>query len=178
MSEKTNLTTSFLDTYPLGNIRRNHGLEHATLHVLARRFPQTHLAGHSDVNGFWIVGQITLEALQSAVEEALARLNKGEARLAIHPNCGTNLVTSGVLAGLAGGGAMFGAGKRTQDKFERLPLAIAFATLALLVAQPLGAYLQSQITTSGIPGALQVVAIQPRSRGRVPAYRVLTRDRV
>lgn len=171
----------FVQSGPLDRIRRNHGLEHATLHVLARRLPRVPLAGHSDSGGFWIVVQASLQDpqaslsdVQNAVDEALRRLRTGESDLAVHPNCGTNFVTSGILAGVAASLAMFGAGRKTRDKIERLPLAISLATLTLVSAQPLGLRIQERYTTSGEPGDLQVVSIAARQRGRLLAYRVVT----
>jgi hypothetical protein len=167
--------SSVLDLKPVSRIRRNHGLEHATLHVLSERFPRTSLAGHSDAGGFWIVGDISQDDLQEAVTTALARLNSGEVELAVHPNCGTNFVTSGTFAGIAASMAMFGAGKRMRDKLERVPLAASLATLALVAAQPLGLYLQEKYTTSGIPGNLEIVEISQSPRKQINAYRVSTR---
>ena len=114
---------TILDLPMLSRIRRNHGLEHATLHLLARRFPRKPMGGYSDPGGFWIVGSVPTEALQEAIEEALTRMRAGEHNLAIHPNCGTNFITAGTLAGLSGALAMVGVGRRWQDKLERLPLA-------------------------------------------------------
>lgn len=167
--------SSVLDLKPVSRIRRNHGLEHATLHVLSERFPRTSLAGHSDAGGFWILGDISQDDLQEAVTTALARLNSGEVELAVHPNCGTNFVTSGTFAGIAASMAMFGAGKRMRDKLERVPLAASLATLALVAAQPLGLYLQEKYTTSGIPGDLKIVEISQSPRKQINAYRVSTR---
>jgi hypothetical protein len=175
MSENlSELFQSVLDIEPLARVRRNHGLEHATLNMLSRRFPRKSMAGHSNLSGFWILGDISTEDLQSAVDEALERLQNGERNLAVHPNCGTNFVTTGVLAGLAGGLAMFGAGKRVRDKLERLPLAMVLATLTLILTQPLGSLVQERVTTSGDPGGLSVVEIVPTQRGRLKAHRVVT----
>lgn len=175
MSIQSSSTNPLLiDSAPLGRIRRNHGLEHATLHILARRFGHRPFAGHSDLGGFWIVGDVTTEELREAVQEALLRLQRGERHLAIHPNCGTNFVTAGVLAGVAGASAMLGAKPGVRDKLERLPLAAVLATIALIASQPLGMYLQANVTTSGEPGALQVVDIRPKKRGRLKTHRVTT----
>ena len=106
--------------------------------MLAERHPGRPLAGHSDLGGFWIIGDLSVEELASAIQEARARLESGESKLAVHPNCGTNFATSGVLAGLAAAVVMFGVGKRARDNLDRLPLAILVATLALIVSQPLG----------------------------------------
>ena len=171
----SNQFLSLLDFPILSRIRRNHGLEHATLNVLAQRHPNQPMGGHSDLNGFWIVGNFSTEEMRSAVEEALVRLRGGERKLAVHPNCGTNIATSGVMAGSVAGLAMMGAGERPRDKLERLPMAITLATLSLIVAQSLGPAIQERITTSGDPGGLKVLDVIPRQRGKLTAHRVLTR---
>jgi hypothetical protein len=109
---ETPLFKSFLSVPMVSRIRRNHGLEHATLHVLSKRHPGVNLAGHSDARGFWLVGDVPIEDVQEAIEEALSRMRGGEHNLAVHQNCGTNFVTAGSLAGLAAGVAMLGSGKR------------------------------------------------------------------
>lgn len=171
----SNLFEMVLGSFPVSRVRRNHGLEHATLHILAERHPRTSLAGHSDLGGFWILGEVDIEDMQNAVEEALKRLNNGEEELAVHPNCGTNFVTAGTFAGVAASMAMFGAGRRFRDKLERIPLAASLATLALMLAQPIGMQIQERVTTSGKPGDLQVVEIFASPRGRIKAHRVITR---
>jgi hypothetical protein len=165
---------SILDTPWLSRTRRNHGLEHATLHILAKRYPKTSLAGHSDLNGFWILGDVPTDEIHSAVRQALQRLKNGEHELAVHPNCGTNFATAGVSAGLAASLVMFGAGRRLRDNLERVPLAITMATLALIISQPLGMRIQRRITTSGDPGDMQIVEIKSSQRGRIKAHRVIT----
>lgn len=157
-------------------IRRNHGLEHATLNILSQRYNKRNLAGHSDAGGFWVLGEVEIEDVYEAVEEARARLNDGEKNLAIHRNCGTNFVTSGVLAGLAAGVAMFGAGKRRRDKLERLPISMLLATLTLIFSQPLGFVIQERVTTSAELVGLQVVEIVASRKGGVKAHRVVTRS--
>jgi Domain of unknown function (DUF6391) len=157
----------------INRVRRNHGLEHSTLHVLSEHFPGRSLAGHSDVSGFWIMGEVSLDDVYQAVEEALKRLRNGERKLAIHPNCGTNYVVSGVLAGVTGGLAMLGAKPSWQSKLERLPMAATLATLVLILSQPLGYKLQ-ELTTSSQPGDLRVIEISAKHRGNIKAYRVVT----
>jgi hypothetical protein len=159
----------------LSRLRRNHGLEHASLHVLTHKYPNTKLAGHSDGRGFWLLGDVSIEDVRDAVDEALRRMRSGEGSLAIHQNCGTNFVTAGMLAGLAAGLSMLGVGQRTRDKVERLPLAMSLATLALIFAQPLGFLVQEQLTTCGEPGNLQVTEIIATRRSRINAFRIMTR---
>jgi len=167
--------SDILELPVFSRIRRNHGLEHATLHTLATSLPHTMLAGHSDMGGFWIIGDVPRDVLHTAVQEAITRLRSGESALAIHPNCGTNIVTAGALAGLAGGMAMLGSGKRIRDQLARLPIAAMLATIALIIAQPLGLLLQERITTSGKPGSLEVTSISHRMQGRLTIHRIQTR---
>lgn len=159
----------------VSRVRRNHGLEHATLHILSDRYPRTPLGGHSDVNGFWIVGNVPTEAIGEAVAQALARLQAGEENLAIHPNCGTNYAASGLLVGVLAWLAMLGSGNRWREKLERLPMVVSLVTIGLILVQPLGFLLQAKLTTSGTPGALTVTEITPLRRGGLLTHRVITR---
>lgn len=164
-----------LDWGPFSQVRRNHALEHATLQVLTEKNPHLRMAGYSDPRGFWLVGEIDTAQVEQSAEEALNRLRGGEANLAIHPNCGTNLVTTGFLAGGFAWLGMLGSGRRTQDKIERLPMIISLVTLAILMAQPLGPYLQAHVTTSAETRGMEIVRVERRQRGDVPLHRVLTR---
>ena len=84
---------------PLSLVRRNHGLEHATLNLLAVTSPHHSFAGHSDSKGFWIIGDVSTDTLLETVQSALQRMKAGESSLAVHANCGTNYVTAGLIAG-------------------------------------------------------------------------------
>ena len=168
--------TSFqtlLETPWLLRTRRNHGLEHATIHVLTEKNARRSVAGHSDAGGFWLLGELSTEETRQAVDEALARLRAGERWLAVHPNCGTNLMTSGVVSGLAGALAMRGANPRGAW-LERLPLAALLSILALLASRPLGTRLQQRVTTSGDPGPLQIINVRLSQRGNLTMHRVET----
>ena len=167
--------SAVLNSPTLSRIRRNHGLEHATLSMLSKRFPNQALAGYSYPGGFWLVCDVSTETIQEAVEEALGRLQNGEHELAIHPGCGTNYLTTGVLAALGAGLAMLGAGKRWRDRLERLPLAFALATMGVIISQPLGRILQEQVTTDGVPGALHVIEIMRYEQGGLVLNRIRTR---
>jgi len=169
-----NLIQSILNNHSVSRIRRNHGLEHATLTILAQRFPNTPMAGRSSTRGFWLLGEVSTDAVQEAATEALNRMKAGEHHLAVHPHCGTNYVISGTLAGMAGATAMSGVGPRFRDKLDRIPLAASLATLALIVSQPLASMMQAHLTTSGEPGDLEVVEIIPTRRGGIMAHRVVT----
>ncbi len=171
----TNPIESILNQRSVSRIRRNHGLEHATLTILAQRFPNTSMAGRSNTSGFWLLGDVPTEAVQEAAEEGLERMKAGEHHLAVHPHCGTNYVVSGTLAGLAGATAMAGVGPRFRDKLDRLPLAASLATLALIASQPLAWLMQSRLTTSGEPGDLEIDEVVATRRGGITAHHVITK---
>lgn len=111
-----------------------------------------------------------------ASQEALNRLRQGDSYLAIHPNCGTNLITAGMLAGSAAFLSLIGIGKSSwRDRLNRLPLAIIGTTVALILAQPLGMAAQRRLTTSGNPGDLEIVSVRRIRATRPALHRVLTR---
>jgi len=160
----------------LSRIRRNHGLEHATLNLLAKSHPKCPFAGHSDTGGFWILGGIPTGELSQIVSDALEKLKSGQSNLAIHQNCGTNLLVSGFAAGLAGAAGLLGVGERTRDKIERIPLIATLSVLALVISKPLGPILQKKLTTSGDPGPLKIVSITKHTLNGLPAHRIKTQD--
>jgi hypothetical protein len=127
----------------LEKVRRNHGIEHATVHVLSEANPNLSLIGRADGEGFSILGDVEPDELADAAQEALRRMQDGQGDLAVHPRCGTQLVTLGALTALA---AFLALGRR--PKLTRLPDAMIATTLAAFVAQPIGLSLQRYITTS------------------------------
>ena len=153
----------------LEKIRQIHALEHATIHILSWRYPQTRVVGRSTDSGFYIYGNVDTEALAAAVSEALARLQRGEKELAIHPQCGTNLATAGILAGLSAFLALVG---RPRRRWARLPEAITLATLAVLLSQPLGLLVQRYITTSPQVTDIAVKEIKRFDLGTVRVHKV------
>ncbi len=161
---------------PLSMIRRNHGLEHATMNLLAAEFPHGSFAGHSDSKGFWIIGNISTDQLLETVQNALKRMKAGEASLAIHPNCGTNYVTAGVIAGSIAWLATLGNANNFKKKLDRWPLLVMIITGALIAAQPLGPKVQQHVSTSGNPGNLAVRQIVRYERKGPALHRIITMD--
>ncbi len=158
-----------MDWQFLRRIRQHHAIEHATINILTQHNPRRHLVARSDQNGFYVYGPVETDELKEAVGEALRRLQAGEHDLAIHPNCGTNIVTAGVLAGLTG--IMITAGQRRRW-WEQLPLVLAATTLALLAAQPIGYLAQERVTTlADVPG-VRLSRIERRSWGGTYVHRV------
>ncbi len=161
----------------ISRMRRNHALEHATIHLLSARPTRTLLVGRSDPSGFYLYGRVPTEAVEAAVREALARLQRGEGYLAVHPNCGTSLLTAGTLAS---GAVLFSVagrqGDRWKDRLARFPLAVVLTTLALIVAQPLGIALQRHVTTLADPQDLRIVDVLRINQGRAIVHRIRTTD--
>lgn len=159
--------------------RRNHALEHATVHMLSARVKGLRVAGRSSDGGFILLGDMPEALVAEAADEAIERLRKGEARWALHPNCGTNLVTTGFMTTLAGlFGLNTGERRMTLDRFSWTMVLMMFA---VLFSQPLGMRLQKHITTKGDIGDLEIVNIKrrevkwPLAKKPVVVHNVLTR---
>lgn len=152
-----------LDFGPIAQVRRNHAIEHATIHILSRLAPHTSMAGRSNSRGFFIYGDLSTDALRGAIHEAIARMKAGEAGLAIHPNCGTNLVTTAVLT--SGLSLLASAGRR-RHLLDRIPSAVMGALMGAFIAQFLGATLQQQVTTCADLQEVDVLDIERRQMGR------------
>ncbi len=151
--------------------RRNHALEHATIHLLSRRVRGLSMAGRSDPNGFVLFGDAPTESIEQAASDALQRMKRGEHQLAVHPNCGTNLVTAGVLTTLS---AYIGTrGMKKGMNPDRAAGLMTLMMLSLLAAQPLGMSLQKHFTTEGEPGDLEVVSVE-RSERKMPFMETMT----
>ncbi len=149
---------SLLESPIILQTRRNHGLEHATIHVLAGAKPGRSLAGRSTAYGFYLYGDVTDEELLAAAQNALSRIRNGERHLVVHPGCGTNYLTYGAAASI-GALATLSLGDR-RARWSRLPDVIVAATLAMIVAQPIGPQLQKRITTCADMGDLQIVNVR------------------
>jgi Domain of unknown function (DUF6391) len=150
--------------------RRNHALEHATIHMLARKYADKNLAGHSNPTGFFLFGDMSTEDIRSAVDEAMSRLRAGESELAIHPGCGTNFATSMVLP-MTLASVPF-QGTRSNRRLVMLPVALMFAVFGYVLSKPLGPWLQRNVTTEADLGNLQVQEIVPVRKG---VHRIITK---
>lgn len=169
-----------LDLPLVRRTRRNHGLEHATIHLLSNRVKDLKMAGRSNGDGFVLLGDAPTESIEACVRDALRRMRGGEHHLAVHPNCGTNLVTTGLMTSLA---AVIGlAGANRRDLFNRLPTLMILMMASLLFSQPLGLSLQKYITTDGDPADLEVISVTrsemrtPFSANPITMHRVVTRS--
>jgi len=149
-----------LDFPYIRRTRRNHGLEHATVHILASRVKKTRMAGRSSEGGFVIIGNLTKDQIEKAAHDALQRMRDGEHDLAVHPNCGTNLVTTGALTTLTGWVGLGGSNNRFD--LNRISWTMTLMIFAVLFSQPLGMKLQRHFTTEGDPGDLEIISVNER----------------
>jgi hypothetical protein len=138
-------------------IRQNHALEHATVTLLAKRIPGLAVSARSNMRGFTIYANLDLHAVRTSCEEALSRLRGGEAELAIHPNCGTNLAVGASLAMIGSLFALTAVRPRV-----RVASAVASSVAGLMAARPLGQVVQRRVTT--LPDLHDVRIVSVRSR--------------
>lgn len=81
-------------------LRKNHGLEHATINVLEEHYGYKQLAGYADENGFYVIGAKDLTEVELAAREGQERLKSGEKDLTIHDRCGTTLTAANLLSAI------------------------------------------------------------------------------
>lgn len=153
--------------YLLHRTRQHHALEHATLHVMIQRARARSLSGYSDPFGFTIFGDTDEESVRRGVGDALLRLQAGEKSLAIHPNCGTNLVSVGLLVTLAA----LAAGRK-KNPLERFSLTLLWVLPMIVAGKALGMKLQRYTTCADVSDRW-VADIYPITLGQIRAYRVL-----
>ncbi|MFL5665097.1 MAG: DUF6391 domain-containing protein [Ktedonobacteraceae bacterium] len=136
------MNLNFEDILLSRRVRKNHALEHATITILSGMVPTLSVSARSFAGGFIIFGDVDLRLLRTAADEALRRLQAGEAELAIHPNCGTNIVvgvslmTLGTILGMA-----------SNQTRTRVASAAASSVAGLMAARPLGEFVQRHFTT-------------------------------
>ena len=159
-----------MGTKTLVRMRRNHGLEHATIAVLLNRGVRPPLGGYATAGGFFVLGTMSSEEVQTAADEALERMKEGERGLAVSPYCGTNLVVTSLLAGLFCGLLL----KRPDKRLQRLPLAAAGIIGAVFAARPLGDMVQRRYTTLADVESLQITVVKSLRLGSFYIHRVQT----
>lgn len=154
------LAAPILNIPIIRRVRRNHGLEHATIHILSHKVQNLSIAGRSTNTGFYLYGSIPTAEVETAAQEALHRMRNGEHGLAIHPNCGTGLVTAGLMTSFATLVGTAGMKHGFLERLSRLPTLALLSTMSLILAQPLGLALQQHFTTLGDPGDMEIVNIR------------------
>jgi hypothetical protein len=151
--------------------KRNHGLEHGTISLLLSRIPHDQpMAGYSIPAGFFVVGDVTTEQVRETANEALTRMQAGEADLAISPFCGTNIV---VGAALATAGSLIGYrfGGRGMRGVNR---AFSNAALAIVASRPVGRMAQQRFTTSADNATMSIVSMTRYQLGKFTIHWIST----
>ena len=143
----------------IDRIRRNHGLEHATVALMLAHQGPMRIVGRSDHGGFYIYANIETERLRSYAEEALVRLQRGEDHLAVSPMCGTNFAVAGVLAGVTSYVAL----RRSDGHVNGITRAILAGMVSVVASQPLGRLVQKYATTSPELAGVRITSVDRMS---------------
>lgn len=138
-------------------VRQNHALEHATVTILANDLPGLSVSARSNTRGFTIFADLDPALVRRAADEAMERLRAGEAELAIHPNCGTNLAVGMSLALL---GSLWSLTAMRQR--VRFFSALGSTVASFMVARPLGSLAQKYLTTNPYLNDLRIVDVRSR----------------
>ncbi len=142
-------------------VRRNHALEHATLHVLEETYGPLNLSGLAFEKGFTVRGDLFDGAtVLGAARTALRRLQGGEAGLAIHPRCGTTAVVANLLAAAA-----FLLLLMITGRMSLFSVLVALGA-AQLVGPSLGVWAQRWITTDVDVSQLEILGVELQGRRR------------
>jgi hypothetical protein len=152
-----------------GAVKQNHALEHATIVLLSKKYPDVRLAGISFAAGFFVFGDLPTEAILPAAQEALNLLRTTQPELAVHERCGTNLAVSGMLTGLS---AM--AVAKMRRPFSTANNVILASTAALILARPLGLAVQRYFTTQTPNASMTITGVKPYNFFGTPAHFVST----
>jgi hypothetical protein len=150
-------------------VKQNHALEHATIVLLSRKFPEVRLSGISFAAGFFVFGDVPTEAVLPTAQEALNLLRTTQPDLAIHERCGTNLAVAGMLTGLS---AM--AIARLRRPYSTANNVILASTAALILARPLGLTVQRYVTTQTPNASMRIEKVSALNVLGSPAHFVST----
>jgi hypothetical protein len=150
-------------------IRQNHALEHGTVTILSGKVAHLRVSARSHSQGFIIFGVVDLEKVCAAAEEALGRFQAGEAELAIHPNCGTNVAVGLMLTALSWVLALLLPQRRAQASMAALGV-----IGAALLARPVGMLAQRHMTTLPDLRGVRILEVRQRSYFGMSAVEVQT----
>lgn len=146
--------------------RRNHALEHATAHLLTRRFRDLKLVGRTTPNGFYLYANVDAAAVEEAAREAVAALER-DPELAVHPRCGTNLAVTAMVAGSA---AFLAMGRGRGSRLSMLPQVLLASLWGTLLAQPIGHAVQRHLTTSPSAEGAVIGPVRSTTAGGMTAH--------
>jgi Domain of unknown function (DUF6391) len=150
-------------------VKQNHALEHATIVLLSRKYPDVRFAGISFAAGFFVFGDVPTEAILPAAQEALTLLRTTSPELAIHERCGTNLAVTAMLTGLS---AMTVA--RMRKPYGSVNNVILATMAAMIASRPLGLTVQRYVTTQTPNPSMIITDVRALSVFGAPAHFVST----
>ncbi len=150
-------------------VKQNHALEHATIVLLSRKFPEVRFSGISFAAGFFVFADIPTEAVLPAAHEALQLLRTTQPELAVHERCGTNLAVSSLLTAAAG--MAVAKLRRPYGTFNNVMLA---TTASMILARPLGLTVQRHVTTQTPSESMRILGVKRMTVLGSPAHFVST----
>ena len=167
LGESRQLHLEVLDM--INSVRQNHALEHATITLLMKRIDgNAKLIGHAGIAGFYLYGDVPTALVEQAAKDGLQFLQDGHEDLAISPLCGTNLVVTGVLTGIAS--LIAGTGSHGVGKLSNM---IRASIIAAVVAQPLGMMVQRKFTTKVNVDNIGITGVIKSGKGKLTRHKIL-----
>jgi hypothetical protein len=132
--------------------------------------------GFSGPRGFTLFTDLTAEEVYPTVKDALRMLKRGHTALAVHPNCGTNLIAAAVLTTVVTALGLQSRKEKPGERLERLLQLVLVNALALLAARPLGTWLQSHVTVDTEVSGVEIASILTRYQVGMQRIEVQTRQ--
>ncbi|MFW5992435.1 MAG: DUF6391 domain-containing protein [Halanaerobiaceae bacterium] len=132
------------------DLRKNHGLEHATANILEKEYGYQNLAGYARENGFYIIGAHDVWEVEQAARKGLTLMKRGYDELAVHKKCGTSITVVNFISAIIFLLLLFSTGY-----FSIINMLIAIL-LANLTGPVLGEVVQKYFTTSGKVAEMEI----------------------
>lgn len=131
-------------------LRKNHGLEHATVNILEREYGHTNLAGYAEDDGFYILGLDNVWQVEEAARRGIQLLKRGQKDLVIHQKCGTSVTVANFISAV-----IFLLLLLYTGNFSIIYMLVAILA-ANLVGPFLGQIVQKYFTTTGDVGDMEI----------------------
>ena len=163
-------------------LRRNHALEHATMHMITRSGHPVRIVGRSDPGGFWLYGDVDTALVRRTVNSALTALQAEDGDLAIHPNCGTGPAVTLITVGATG---MAASHLPRRNRPRRRLVVAGLGVIALLLSPLIGEWVQRRLLTDHDLSGCSIASVREvrpfptgRERALLRVHRVRLRHEV
>ena len=150
-------------------LKKNHGLEHATVSLLLERGTRTPIGGYSAPGGFIVWAKAAPNVVADAARDALELLEDGHSDLAVSAHCGTNFVVATVLGGMTA--YLAGRGRGLGPIVRGTVLGIL---VAKTLGQPIGKLLQRKVTVTVEPAGMVIESTRVLRRSPVSVIWIST----